>query len=80
MNYVTNISMIFTTHNTEEVIVKSRGKFISKCVDVAEVACKRFMENKIEVKNIKINSEEFTNEHGKLIRVSSIEIFLGKKV
>ena len=79
MNYVTSIAMAFTAHNAPEVIVKARGKFISKGVDVAEVAAKRFMDNKIEVKDIKINSEEFTNENGKLIRVSSIEIFLGIK-
>ncbi len=78
MNYVTAVVMQFTTKNTPEVIVKARGKFISRAVDVAEVACKRFMES-AEVKDIKIDSEEFTNKEGREVRVSNIEITLSKK-
>ncbi len=79
MNYVTGIVMQFTTYNTPEVAIKARGKFISKAVDIAEVAMKRFMDNQIHLRDIKINSEEFTNEEGRLIRVSTIELFLKKK-
>ncbi|MDP2749700.1 MAG: DNA-binding protein Alba [Nanoarchaeota archaeon] len=79
MNYVTGVVMQFTTKNAEEVIVKARGKFISRAVDVSEVAAKRFLEGQIEVKNIAINSEEFQNKEGRDVRVSSIEIVLGKK-
>lgn len=71
--------MQFTTQNTKEVMVKARGKFISRAVDIAEVASKRFLENTIEVKDIKIDSEEFTNKEGKQVRVSTIEITLSKK-
>ncbi|MBU2590340.1 MAG: DNA-binding protein Alba [Nanoarchaeota archaeon] len=78
MNYVTGVVMQFTTQNAPEVIVKARGKFISKAVDITEVASKRFLEGQIKIKDIKINSEEFKNEEGKLIRVSTIEIFLKK--
>ena len=42
MNYVTGVVMQFTTQNAENVVVKARGKFISKAVDIAEVAAKRF--------------------------------------
>jgi len=38
MNYVTGVVMQFTTKNAKEVTVKARGKFISRAVDVAEVA------------------------------------------
>lgn len=79
MNYVTGIVMQFTTHNVQEVAIKARGKFISKAVDIAEVSMKRFLENQIHIQDIKINSEEFTNEEGKLVRVSTIELFLRKK-
>jgi len=79
MNYVTGVVMQFTTKNAEEVIVKARGKFISRAVDVAEVAAKRFLESTIEVKGIDINSEEFQNKEGKDVRVSTIEITLSKK-
>ena len=79
MNYVTAVVMQFTTKNAEEVVVKARGKFISRAVDVSEVAAKRFLENRIGVKDIKVDSEEFTNKEGKNIRVSIIEITLVKK-
>ncbi len=79
MNYVTGVVMQFTTKNAEEVIVKARGKFISRAVDVAEVASKRFLEESVGVKNINIDSEEFQNKEGKQVRVSTIEITLGRK-
>ncbi len=79
MNYVTGVVMQFTTKNADEVIVKARGKFISRAVDVAEVSAKRFLTNQIEVKTIKIDSEEFQNKEGRDVRVSSIEIVLGRK-
>jgi len=78
MNYVTGVVMQFTTQNAKEVIVKARGKFISKAVDIAEVAAKRFLENQIKVDKIKIDSEEFKNKEDKQVRVSTIEIYLIK--
>lgn len=78
MNYVTGVVMQFTTKNASSVIVKARGKFISRAVDVSEVATKRFLQGQAVVKNIAINSEEFTNNEGKLVRVSTIEIILGR--
>ncbi|MAE42706.1 DNA-binding protein Alba [Candidatus Woesearchaeota archaeon] len=78
MNYVTGVVMQFTTKNADEVVVKARGKFISRAVDVAEVASKRFLDSTVGTKDIKINSEEFKNTEGRDIRVSTIEITLGK--
>jgi len=79
MNYVTGVVMQFTTKNATEVAIKARGKFISRAVDVAEVATKRFLEGTIESRGIKIDSEAFINKEGKEIRVSTIEITLAKK-
>ena len=79
MNYVTGVVMQFTTKNADEVIIKARGKFISRAVDVAEVASKRFLEGAVEIKDIKIDSEGFKSDEGKDIRVSTMEITLGKK-
>ncbi|HLC75366.1 MAG TPA: DNA-binding protein Alba [Candidatus Nanoarchaeia archaeon] len=78
MNYVTGVVMQFTTKGAQNVVVKARGKFISRAVDVAEVAAKRFLEGQVAVKDIKVDSEEFTNKEGRQVRVSSIEITLGK--
>lgn len=79
MNYITGVVMQFTTQGAKEVAVKARGKFISRAVDIAEVVTKRFLENQIAIKEIKINSEEFENREGKKVRVSTIEIVLTKK-
>jgi archaea-specific DNA-binding protein len=79
MNYVTGVVMQFTTKDAQEVLIKARGKFISRAVDVAEVASKRFLDSAVFVKNIGINSEEFENKEGKKVRVSTIEIILAKK-
>ena len=79
MNYVTGVVMQFTTKGSNEVIIKARGKFISRAVDVAEVTAKRFLkEHNITVKDIKINSEEFENKEGRKVNVSTIEITLTK--
>ncbi len=79
MNYVTGVVMQFTTKDAEEVIIKARGKFISRAVDVAEVAAKRFLDNTVGIKDIQVNSEEFQNNEGKDVRVSTIEIVMVKK-
>ena len=79
MNYVTGVVMQFTTKNANEVLVKARGKFISRAVDVAEVAAKRFLEGTVGITDIRIDSEEFENKEGKQVRVSTIEIMLGRK-
>ena len=78
MNYVTSVVIQFTTHDADEVIIKARGKFISRGVDVAEVARNRFLQEQVEVKEINIASEEFQNTEGKDVRVSTIEIVLKK--
>ncbi len=79
MNYVTGVVMQFTTKDAQDVIIKARGKFISRAVDISEVVAKRFLQDQIELKDIKIDSEEFQNKEGKEVRVSTIEIRLGKK-
>jgi len=78
MNYVTGVVMQITTKGAEEVFIKARGKFIARAVDIAEVSCKRFLEGQVAVKDIKIDSEEFENKEGKQVRVSTIEITIGK--
>jgi archaea-specific DNA-binding protein len=78
MNYVTGVIMQFG-NGADEVTVKARGKFISKGVDVAEVARRKFLvEQKVTVKDVTIGSEEFENKEGKLVNVSILEIILKK--
>lgn len=80
MNYVTGVVMQFTTKNASEVVVKARGKFISRAVDIAEVSAKRFLQGNVAITGIKVDSEEFQNQEGKNVRVSTIEITLGKRL
>jgi DNA-binding protein len=79
MNYVTGVVMQFQTKNQNEVIVSARGKFTAKAVDVVEVARRTFLKDEnIEIKDIKISSENFETKEGKRIYVSTIQIKLIK--
>ena len=78
MNYVTAVVMQFTTQNSNNVVIKSRGKFISKAVDVAEVVKRRFMANQLTDGEVKIGSESFQNKEGRQVSVSTIEITMNK--
>ena len=77
MNYVTGVVMQFTTKNADEVTIKARGKFISKAVDVVEVAKRQIQNPPISNKDIQIGTEEYENE-GKKVKVSTIDIILAK--
>jgi len=77
MSYVTN-TVIQLKNNPQEISIKARGKFISKAVDVAEVVRNRFLkEIKPKIKNIKIDTEEYQKE-GKPIKISTIDITIGR--
>jgi DNA-binding protein len=79
MNYVTGVVMQFTK-GADQVVVKARGKFISRAVDVAEVATKRFLLGQAEIKDIRVDSDDLENREGRKVQVSSIEISLGRKI
>lgn len=76
MNYVLAVATQFKD-GTSIVIIKARGRSISKAVDVALIVQDRFVEN-TKVQGISIVTEELTDEGGQPTKVSSIEITLGK--
>lgn len=78
MKYV--IATMMQLKESNSVIIKARGKFISRGVDVAEVVRKRIKEiESIDIiPKILTGTEEFQNEEGKQINVSTIEINLNK--
>lgn len=78
MNYVTAVVMQFSTHKAPEVRIQARGKFITRAVDVAEVARRKFLEN-VDVSKIEIGSEDYEDTEDKAVRVSTISIVLQKK-
>ncbi|BBL45645.1 DNA-binding protein [Nanobdella aerobiophila] len=80
MNYVTAVVMQFTSQDAKEVLIKARGRFIARAVDVAEVVRKKFLSDQVDISKIKIDSEERqVDQGGKKRRVSTIEILLAKK-
>lgn len=76
MNYVLAVNTQFSKH-TNEVIIKARGRSISKAVDVAEITRKRFV-TEAKVKEINIGTEDITTREGGSLKVSSICIVLSK--
>ena len=75
MNYVLAVMTHFH-EGSREVIVKARGRSISRAVDVAEIVRGRFIPD-AEVRHVRIFTEKVTSEEGPAANVSSIEITLG---
>jgi DNA-binding protein len=75
MSYVLAVVTQFN-NGEKEVVIKARGKAISRAVDVAEVVRHRFVQT-ATVKEIVIGTEELEGEEGP-VKVSSIEITLDK--
>ena len=72
LNYVLACMTLFKSGH-EEVIIKARGRSISRAVDVVEVLRSRFM-SKAEVSDIKIGTETVENEERGPSNVSTIDI------
>ena len=75
MNYVLAVVTQFN-NGAKEVIIKARGKAISRAVDAAEVSRHRFLKD-AQVKDIKIDTEKITTDRGES-KVSTIEIVMAK--
>ncbi len=76
MNYVL-ATLTQLNEGANEVVIKARGRAISRAVDVAEIVRNRFMPG-VDVKEIKIDTEELESEQGRRVNVSTIEIVLAK--
>lgn len=59
------------------VMIKARGKAISRAVDVAEIVRNKFMTD-TKIDDIKIATEEINTDEGNVLKVSAIEIKLVK--
>jgi DNA-binding protein len=79
MSYVLAVVTQFQSGGSDEVVIKARGRAISRAVDAAEITRNRFVKD-AEIKDIKIGTESITNEEeGRTSNVSSIEICLAMK-
>ncbi len=76
MNYVLAVVTHFNG-GSRDVIVKARGRSISRAVDVAEIVRGRFVPD-ARVRDVRIATEKVTSEEGRATSVSSIEIVLSR--
>lgn len=76
MNYVI-ACLTFFNSNAEKVMVKARGRAISRAVDTVELLRRAFVKS-VEIENIEIGTEEITREDNRRSNVSTIEIALAK--
>jgi DNA-binding protein len=77
MSYVLAVVTQFN-NGSDELVIKARGRAISRAVDTAEVVRNKFMPG-VEVKDIKIGTEQLAGESGDKVNVSSLEITMGSK-
>ena len=77
MSYVLAAVTQFNIGNSNKVVLKARGRAISKAVDVSEIVRNKFIQE-LKVDDIKIGTEEVKREDGSVSNVSSIEIYMSK--
>jgi len=76
MNYVTACITFFNS-GEKQVVVKARGRAISRAVDTIELLRRAFVKN-LEIDSIKISTEELLRIEGQHSNVSTIEISVSK--
>ncbi len=80
MSYVLAVITAFNSPDTNEVVLKARGRAITTAVDVAEILRNRFLKD-AQTHSIAIGTEEIpSREGGNSRNVSSIEIVIKKSV
>jgi len=76
MNYVLAVVTQMNS-GVSEVMLKARGRAISRAVDVAEIVRNKFLPE-VQLGSINISTEEIQNAEGSNSNVSAIEIQLNK--
>ena len=76
MNYVTACITFFNS-GEKEVVIKARGRAISRAVDTVELLRRAFVKD-LEIYGIGIDTEELYKFEGQKTNVSTIEITIAK--
>ena len=76
MSYVLACVTLFNK-GANEVVIKARGRLISRAVDVAEITRHRFLTD-LAVKSIEIDTTTVQTDKGSDLNVSTIDITLSK--
>ncbi|MCR5026420.1 MAG: DNA-binding protein Alba [Methanobrevibacter sp.] len=77
MNYV--LAVVTQFNDNDHVILRARGRAISRAVDTAEIVRNSFVQD-AEVADIHISTEEVENYNGEKTNVSIIQITLEKSI
>lgn len=76
MNYV--LAIVTQFHGgSNQVLIRARGRSISRAVDVAELVRNRFLPGS-KVKGVRIFTDKVSGEDGQATSVSAIEIAMTK--
>lgn len=75
MSYVLAVATQFK-EGSKEVVLKARGRAISRAVDAAEIVRNRFLTD-LEILDVTTGSEEIKDEEGEASNISTISITLG---
>ncbi|MDI6847061.1 MAG: DNA-binding protein Alba [Candidatus Bathyarchaeia archaeon] len=76
MNYVV-ACLTFFNSGAKKVVVKARGRAISRAVDTIELLRRAFVKD-LQLQGISIGTEEVTRGEGQKTNVSTIEIIVTK--
>ena len=77
-NYLRSVEMLLRSRNLPQVVIKARGRNMSKAIDVAEASKNKFCQDlNLKLEKVEISTENFEKE-GKELSVSAIEIILKK--
>src|ERR671924_1168697 len=76
MTYVT--ATLVQLANEPTVIIKARGKSITRAVDVAQIIVKRMDTLGYKIGPVKIGSESVQSQNGRNRNVSTIEVYISR--
>jgi DNA-binding protein len=74
MNYVV-ACLTFFNSGSKKIVIKARGRAISRAVDTVELLRRAFMKD-VQLQGINISTEEVTRGEGQKANVSAVEITL----
>ena len=79
VNYIIAGKIQMDEDPNNQVVIKARGKLVSRAVDLAEVLKKGVHDKKVTLQDISIGSIKIENKENKEVSVSEITIVLKKE-
>ncbi len=76
MNYVV-AALTFFNAGAKEITIKARGRAISRAVDTVELMRRAFVKD-LQIKDIRIGTEQLERPEGQKVNVSTIEIVVAR--